>query len=321
MPQEVGIKRMGLKDTPIAVLDFETTGLTAGVDRVAEVSVVRVDPGTEPRLAFDTLVNPMRPMAATEIHGITDDDVAGAPRFEAIAGNLLRTLSGCVLAAYNVYFDMKFLDFELRNAGVIHDPPHFCLMYMRPMLGLGERCKLAEACRQYGIDHEISHFAAHDALASGQLLRVYLKAAADRGVHTFGQLARLKKYKFTRSFANDPFPDPSGLSFPQCERLCSRVAHEPPIAADPLRAAFAAYWDAIKTVVADLEITDDEVAYVVQERKRLGLTAAQIRFIHAKVFASIIARFAEDKDIDDRETRKLRRLRQCLSRLGWAPGD
>jgi hypothetical protein len=60
-----------------------------------EVSVVRVDPGKQPRLVFDTRVNPERRMAATEIHGIRDRDVLGSPMFEDVAGGLLHALSGC----------------------------------------------------------------------------------------------------------------------------------------------------------------------------------------------------------------------------------
>src|SRR5262245_14174544 len=60
-----------IADTPVAVLDFETTGLRPGPDRVVEVAVVRIDPGQPPRVVLDTLVNPGRPMACTEIHGIS----------------------------------------------------------------------------------------------------------------------------------------------------------------------------------------------------------------------------------------------------------
>ncbi len=66
-----GVLHQNLNETPIAVLDFETTGLTPGFDRVVEVSVVRVDPGAPPRLIFDTMINPDRRMAATEVHGLT----------------------------------------------------------------------------------------------------------------------------------------------------------------------------------------------------------------------------------------------------------
>ncbi len=57
-------------------------------------------------------------MGATEIHGITDRDVLDAPRFEDLARELLHALSGCVVAAHNVYFDLRFLRFELDRLGL-----------------------------------------------------------------------------------------------------------------------------------------------------------------------------------------------------------
>ncbi len=93
------------------------------------------------------------------------------------------------------------------------------------------------------------------------------------------------------------------------------------IVIDPARRTFAGYWDVVKTVVADLEITDDEVEYVLKERDRLKLNAEQIRVIHAKAFASVLAQFAEDKWLDDGEVGKLNRLHSCLAKLGWAPGQ
>ena len=98
-----GIQSQRIAETPIAIVDFETTGLTPGADRVVEVSIVRVEPGQRSELVLDTLVDPCRAMAATEIHGITDDDVQGAPRFSEIAEDVAQALSGAVVAAYNVY--------------------------------------------------------------------------------------------------------------------------------------------------------------------------------------------------------------------------
>src|SRR5512134_1746588 len=102
-----GILGVAVGEVSVAVVDIETTGLHAGADRVVEMSVVRVDPGGQPVLAVNTLVNPRRPVAATEIHGITDDDVADAPTFADIAGDVAGAISDAVLMAYNVYFDMR----------------------------------------------------------------------------------------------------------------------------------------------------------------------------------------------------------------------
>jgi DNA polymerase-3 subunit epsilon len=113
MPSNIGITNRRITESPIAIFDFETTGLTPGVDRIVEASVVRVEPGKKPNLVLDTLVNPMRPVAATEIHGITDEDVKKAPTFSEIAEELVAALSDSAAAAYNVYFDIKFLSYEL----------------------------------------------------------------------------------------------------------------------------------------------------------------------------------------------------------------
>lgn len=314
-----GIASQTIAETPIAVIDFETTGLTPGYDRVVEVSVVRIDPGEQPKIVFDTLVNPARPMSATEIHGITDKDVAKAPRFSEIAGEVLDATRGCAIAAYNVYFDIKFLNFELTNSGVSHDPPHFCLMYLRPMLGMGSRCKLDEACRFHGVSYEPSHIAANDAFAASLLFTIYLGEMDRLGVTTFRDLANLKSYKFNDSFLCSPFPSAADFGLSRFDKVVSRAGYLIPN--DPIRLAFASYWDALKTVLSDLEITDEELDYVRAERMKGGLKDEQIRVLHARAFGSVMSQFTSDQWLDDREVRKLQKLHRCLSKLGWAPGQ
>jgi DNA polymerase-3 subunit epsilon len=313
-------------------LDFETTGLNPGADRVVEVSVVRVEPGGPPELVLDTLVNPRRPMAATEIHGIADEDVVDAPEFEDIASDFVAAVSDCVIAAYNVYFDMRFLNYELRRAGIATSPPHMCLMYLRPLLGLGHRCCLADACRAHNIESVPTHVAADDAQASSQLLQMYLDVMKQRSIRTFADLRDLGNYKFLRSFCLDPFRRQSPRSGPACGRLKSRVEWSPAPAGEeatrarlePGRAAqkpLGVYWDALKAAVADLVITDEEIEQLKRTKRELGLQEEQVRVLHARAFASVISQFIDDQWLDDQERRKLKRLHQCLSLLGWAPGE
>lgn len=313
-----GIAARRIDETPVAVVDFETTGLNAGYDRVVEVAVVRVDPGQEPKVVLDTLVNPLRRVSATEIHGITEADVADAPRFADIAGAVVGSLEGCAVAAYNVYFDIRFLNSELVNSGVDHEPPHFCLMYLRPMLGLGPRCKLEDACRANSVEYASCHTAANDAMASGHLLKKYIQTIADRGITTFGELQRLKSYKFCKSWDQRPLPHPSAFKLGPFDRFKSRSGHTK---VDPVRDSLRSYWEALKLVLSDLEISDDELNSIVDEQRRLGLEVEQIRSLHARAFANAITQFSDDRRIDDREARKLRKLYVCLDRLGWAPGE
>jgi DNA polymerase-3 subunit epsilon len=315
-----GILGKNLDDSPIAVIDFETTGLVPGVDRVVEVSVVKKEPGKAVELVFDTLVNPMRPVAATEIHGITDGDVEIAPRFDDIAGDLLSVISECVIVAYNIYFEMKFLNYEFRRVGVDHIPPHFCLMYMRPMLNLGSRCRLEEACRDYEIEYQAAHVASKDAQAAAQLLQYYLRILQDRGMKTFSDLASLKKYKFIESFAYDPLPNSKAFDLKSSNRVLSRSGYEIRTRISPERIALCEYWDELSTVLADLEITEEELEHMSDLKTRLNLKEEQIRVLHARAFSSAIAQFTDDQWLDERESKKLKRLHECLARLGWSPG-
>lgn len=217
-----GITGRVISETPISVIDFETTGLTPGPDRVVEVSVVRMEPGRDPAVTFDTLVDPARPMGATFVHGITDKDVAGAPTFGEIAGDLVRALSGSVVTAYNAYFDMRFLEYELSGSGLGCLPPYFCLMYLRPMLALGDRCSLGRALDRHGITNPYAHTAAGDSLASALLMEVCLQTMADLGLETYEDLAGRRRYKFVRSFRREPLAAAHAGHLDPCARLKSR---------------------------------------------------------------------------------------------------
>jgi DNA polymerase-3 subunit epsilon len=325
MTSRKGLADRVIRDTPVAIIDFETTGLNAGVDRVVEVSVVRVEPGQKPELVLDTLVNPERRMAATDIHGITEEDVAGAPRFEEIAGNLVKGLYDCIIAAYNVYFDIGFLEYELGKAGLKYSPPYLCLMYLRPMIGLGSRCSLDDACRFHCIEYSKKHRASADALAGARLWNLYLEAIKDRKVRTFKELATLKSYKFIQSFERDPLVPPVADNLKSTKRLKSRrIPVEVVEAVAPVLSrqdVHHSYWEALKTVLSDLEVAKEEIAYLTKKKQELGLAPEEVRSLHARAFADLISQCVEDKELSDDECSKLRRLHQCLGKLGWAPGE
>jgi DNA polymerase-3 subunit epsilon len=327
--RDKGVLERPIAETPIAVFDFETTGLNAGADRVVEMSVVRIEPGREPKLLLDTLLNPNRKMAASEIHGITEEDVMDAPKFEDVAGELLRSVYDCVLASYNIYFDIGFLHFELGRVGFRELPPYLCLMYMRPLLGLGRRCCLEKACEELGFQHPNAHQAAADVLSATKLWPIYLQAIRQRGLRLFGDLTTLKSYKFLQSLSLDPVMPPAAEKFPRAGRLKSRCEMAAPtvqpvtageeVAASQINAMHS-YWEALKTVLSDLNVSDEEMKYLAKMRKKLDLGKEEVRALHAKIFADLITQCVEDRSLDDNECRTLHSLYQCLEKLGWAPG-
>ena len=86
-------------ERPLAVIDLETTGTDTKLDRIVEVSVLKLSPGGETDHRTRR-VNPGVPIPpeATAVHGITDDDVADCPTFRAVAPGLAKYLDGCDLA-------------------------------------------------------------------------------------------------------------------------------------------------------------------------------------------------------------------------------
>lgn len=95
---------------PLVVVDTETTGLD-GHSKIVEVSAIKFSEGFVPVSCFTTLINPgcRIPGEAVAVHGITDDMVAGAPRFSQIAGAFSDYIAGHNVLGHNLPFDLKFL--------------------------------------------------------------------------------------------------------------------------------------------------------------------------------------------------------------------
>ncbi len=105
-------------DLPIALIDVETTGRDPSSDRIVEIGIVKGLRG-EVVSRQNWLVHPGIPIPeeARAVHGISDNDVKDAPRFEAIAQEVISALEGCIPAAYNASFDKAFLTNELARTG------------------------------------------------------------------------------------------------------------------------------------------------------------------------------------------------------------
>lgn len=99
----------------IVALDIESTGTNPEKDRIVDLALATPE-GRCVAFRFDPGV-PI-PAGATAIHGIRDEDVAGAPRFEARAAKIQAWVEGAVLLGYNSRrFDVPMLHAELRRAG------------------------------------------------------------------------------------------------------------------------------------------------------------------------------------------------------------
>lgn len=178
-----------------AVVDVETTGARAyGGDRVTEVAVVLVREGAV-TTAFDTLINPERPIpqGITSITNITQAMVARAPKFAEVCDQLLGVLEGQVFVAHNSRFDWRFLSMEVER--VLGRPlvgPTLCTVRLaRKFLPRLRRRNLDAVCAYYDVENHARHRAGGDALATAKCFVRMLDAVRDRGCTTLDELQQM----------------------------------------------------------------------------------------------------------------------------------
>lgn len=173
-----------MRDLTWVVIDTETTGLNPSDGaRMLEIAMVRLEPGTlEVSDVFTTLVNPGVPVAATEIHRITQGEIDIAPSFLEVAPAISARLEGCVVVGHNVSFDWKFLSAEYSLAGLeIPSAPLVCTLEgARQHLPL-ERHRLGMCCEHLGISLEGWHAALADTMATAELAKRLLDLAEAKG--------------------------------------------------------------------------------------------------------------------------------------------
>lgn len=156
------------------VLDTETTGLEPeGGHRVIEVACLELSGRRPTGRHFHRFVNPERAidLAATQVHGMTADDLLDKPRFADIAEEFLEFVAGCELLIHNAPFDVAFLNAELERIG---RPRLDAVCTVTDTLAMareihpGKKNSLDALCERYTVDH--SRRTLHGALLDAQLL-------------------------------------------------------------------------------------------------------------------------------------------------------
>jgi DNA polymerase-3 subunit epsilon len=166
------------------LFDTETTGLDPlSGDRVIEVAALELFNDLPTGNAFHRLIHPDRdiPPDATRIHGITLDKLTQAPRFAAIADDMLAFFGDDPLVAHNASFDFGFLNAELARL----KRPSLARARMVDTLVLakvrfpGMPNSLDALCRRFNID--LSARTSHNALLDCKLLaEVYIELTGGR---------------------------------------------------------------------------------------------------------------------------------------------
>jgi DNA polymerase-3 subunit epsilon len=164
----------------LLVLDCETTGLDPKQGhRIIEIAAVEVLHRRPTGRHVHYYLNPEREIdaGATEVHGMSWDDLRDRPRFADIAADFLEFAQGAQWVIHNAPFDVAFLDAEFERAGLPCSAQVF--RELTDTLALaretfpGKRNNLDALCERLGISN--AQRTLHGALLDAQLLAdVYL---------------------------------------------------------------------------------------------------------------------------------------------------
>jgi DNA polymerase III epsilon subunit family exonuclease len=192
--QRIGVDlNVLIDDATFVVLDVETTGLfPQGGHRVIDISMIKWQHGDEID-TFGTLVNPCRTISAeaSAVHGISYSDLVGAPLFSDIAGQVWEFLRGAVIVAHNAEFDVRFINYELAQAGYPQwDGLMVCTLRMARHLHDQSHNKLADVALRMGIKQDGEHSAVSDTVTTLLIFQAFLRRPESLAFQTLGHLVR-----------------------------------------------------------------------------------------------------------------------------------
>ncbi len=175
------------------IVDLETTGLDPRYDDIIEIACVKYRNNHEVD-SFHSFIKLELwggiPTFITELTGITDEMLEGAPAFSEIADSLWHFLDGEIIVGHNVNFDINFLydRFYAFDGRVFDNDFVDTLRISRWVLKELPHHRLSDLCEHYAID-ATHHRAETDCIATHQ---VYLKLKQDAGDRPVDYLRKRK---------------------------------------------------------------------------------------------------------------------------------
>ena len=166
------------------ILDIETTGLSPAREKITEIALFLHD-GRQVVDEYSTLIHPEKkiPYRITQLTGINNKMVTGAPKFYEVAKKIVEMTEGTTLVGHNVRFDYGFLRQEFLRLGFDFQRKTIdTVKWSRKLFPGQPSYSLGKLCRSLGIDNPARHRAAGDALATVKLFERLLSLEPEMGL-------------------------------------------------------------------------------------------------------------------------------------------
>jgi DNA polymerase-3 subunit epsilon len=277
------------------VIDVETTGF-GKTDRIVEISAITLDAETGRVVdEFDSLINPLRDISNSNIHGINASMVASAPTFEEIAISFGNIVQGNVIVAHNISFDVRMIAAEYQRLGVDFDS------------GIGQctlkmtGAKLDEACRKYGIDLSGAHRSINDARATAELFNYF----RDSDTHAFpvnisGLTGAWNPRTYRREHATS-------------ERSTSTIRQRRKLYFPSSVEIEVIYLDVLDHFFEDSRLSEVEILQLKELSLELGLEVSRVNQLHYDYLLSIHSAAIRDGIISEQELSLMTEIANSLN--------
>ena len=179
-----GAKDISFSDEFVA-FDLETTGLSAKKDTIIEIGAVIMKDGKELD-RFQTFVDPGVPLQKqiTDLTGITDAMLEGAPSIAEVLPQFIEFVGGRVLVAHNADFDTGFIRAACEKHGLPYNFTSVDTLVMAqnlmPELSKHKLDVVADALSLPEFNH---HRAADDSVICGMIMSKLCEKLEEQGVH------------------------------------------------------------------------------------------------------------------------------------------
>ena len=165
-----------LKDNTFVVVDIETTGLSPTPKsgdscRIIEIGAVKIENGKITKTYSTFCSCPTHiPYYITEITGITDKDLVGAP---CVKDSLIKLNDFCnnsFLIGHNLKFDLSFLNHYGKEIGIEFNQKYYDTLTLarKYIIDKVPNCKLGTIADYFGVKFR-HHRALDDAIATAEI--------------------------------------------------------------------------------------------------------------------------------------------------------
>ncbi len=182
-------------DITYCVLDLETTGFSATMEKITEIGIMKLKDGKVID-TFSCFVNPEKhiPQRVSEVTNITDEMVQDAETIDKVFPKMLKFLEDSVIVAHNAGFDVGFLKQNAKNLGYKFDYTYLdTLSLAKDLFPEYKKYKLGKIAENLGIKVEVAHRALDDVDTTVKIFKIMLDKLKEKGAKKLEDIEKVSR--------------------------------------------------------------------------------------------------------------------------------